>query len=1080
MRNLKWAYFSYIILIIFLSFVFYIFLEQSYSASSKDTLRLDLAGRQRMLSQRLSKEALNITHYSQVAQLQIHCNELNESIESFERQHELLYTADIFDLISTKFKLKVDSVHNENLALRNAFINDAKQITLYCKGEINRNEAGKHALSILKESDAILHYLEKVVKIYRDDANYKANRAEKISNIAFAILALTFIILSILFFLPIFQQHRKEHEEKLRSLKAEKEASQKLKKLLEDEQEYSTELQRQRTALASNENELTRRLKELELARRHLEESENELLGVIDNLPVGAILVQADKLLINKATSEILGYTPQELDSTDKFFDKIYSSTSDQTYEQYQAFLSQKEIKNFLFPVYRKNGEKRIIEFGGHNFTRGVVWTLIDITEKRNAERSLRRNEEAIRKLYSISANNSLSFGEKVRLFLELGTQRFRLPNGIMSKSDLANGSYEAIDMYSDSDLLPADILNIPLKNTLTEKIITSKSSVYFNTLKQAPNFTNHTESFQIRSYIGTPIYVGDKIYGSLNFNGPEESNYPFTDNDLDLIGLMARWLGGEIEANESREALIEAKESAEVAAKAKSEFLATMSHEIRTPMNGVIGMTSLLLQTELDKEQLDFVNTVRLSGDTLLSIINDILDFSKIEAGNMSLEVYPFSLIQCVEEAVELLAVKIAEKDLELIYSIDASIPNYIEGDITRLRQILINLISNAIKFTDGGEIEIKAVLESQENNGLRIHFSVRDTGIGISANQQQKLFKAFSQADSSTTRKYGGTGLGLAISQRLTSLMGGKIWVDSKAGQGSTFHFTIDATKAVNQKDKELNELLNSVRHRSELIVDDNHTNLRVLSKQFKNWGVNVFQENDPRIGLETALKQKLELVIVDFEMPILDGLEFSRKLKVVKPDLPIIILSSAYPDITKEEKDHLFQFYFTKPIKQSQLLNSMHEIFGNSKIKKTELNEHREVSLSELGANYPLRILLAEDNAVNQKLATLTLKKMGYGTDVAGNGLEVLTALERQSYDLIFMDIQMPEMDGSDATKAVIEKYGDKRPVIIAMTANAMEGDREKFMEDGMDDYVTKPINLKVIQNVLKKVYLKEYLR
>ena len=1080
MRNLKWAYLSYILLIIFLSFIFYIFLEQAYAVRAKDALRLDLAGRQRMLSQRISKEALNITEYTQVAQLQGHCDDLKSSVESFNQQHLALLESEIYNLISGDIKVKVDSLHAKKSELRENYISKAHKILSYCTGEINSNEAKNYAVEILNESDLVLEYLEQVVVLYRLDESYKSDRAKKLSSIAFIILSLTFVILSILFFLPIFQQHRKEHEEKMRSLKAEREASKKLKQLLEDEQEYSTELQRQRTALASNESELTHRLKELELARRRLEESENELLGVIDNLPVGAILVQEDKLRINNATSKILGYQPEELDTTDKFFEKVYRNTSDQTYEQYQAFLSQKEINGFLFPVYRKNGEKRIIEFGGHNFARGVVWTLIDVTEKRNAERNLRVNEEAIRKLYSISANNSLSFKEKVRLFLELGTQRFKMPNGIMAKAFLDEGRYEAIDMYSEGNLLPSKLLNLPLTGTLSEKIIKKGDAICFNSLKSAPTHVIHNDSFVIKSYIGTAIYVGNEIYGTLNFNGPEESPYPFTENDLDLLRLMSRWLGAEIEANLSREALIEAKNSAEVAARAKSEFLATMSHEIRTPMNGVIGMTSLLLQTELDKEQLDYVNTIRLSGDTLLSIINDILDFSKIEAGNMSLEVYPFSLEQCVEEAIELLANRITEKDLELIYSISANIPNYIEGDITRLRQILINLISNAIKFTEGGEIEVRAVLEEQENEELLIHFSVRDTGIGMSVDQQKKLFKAFSQADSSTTRKYGGTGLGLAISQRLTSLMGGDIWVESKPGQGSTFHFTISATRARNQKDKELSQMLNSVRNRNALIIDDNHTNLRVLAGQFKNWGINVFQESDPRIGLETALKQNFELVVVDFEMPLLDGVELSRKLKVAKPDLPIIILSSAYPDLSKKEREELFSFYFTKPIKHSQLLSSMHQIFGDSKIKKEDIHEKREVLLSDLGENYPLRILLAEDNAVNQKLATLTLQKMGYNTDIAANGLEVLTALERQSYDLIFMDIQMPEMDGSEATKAVIQKYGDKRPVIIAMTANAMEGDREKFMEDGMDDYVTKPINLKIIQNLLKKVYLKEYLR
>lgn len=1077
MRNLKWAYLSYILLIIFLSFIFYIFLEQTYAVRSKDALRLDVAGRQRMLSQRISKEALNITKDTEVSELQSHCDQLSSSLETFKQQHETLLEPGIFGLISTKIQVKVDSLHQNRKQLRERFIDNSYKIIGYCKGEINTAEARLYAQMVLDDSDKVLTYLEQIVGLL--DVNYKANRAKRISNIAFIILSLTFITLSVLFFLPIFQQHRKEHEEKLRSLKAEKDASKKLKQLLEDEQEYSTELKQQRSTLAANEAELTRRLQELEEARKRLEESENELLGVIKNLPVGAILVQEDQLLINNATSKILGYEPDELDNTDKFFDKIYRHNSDQTYEQYQAFLNQQQINSFLFPIFRKDGEKRIIEFGGHNFKRGVVWTLIDITEKRNAERSLRRNEEAIRQLYSISANNNLSFTEKVRLFLELGTQRFKLPNGIMAKAYLNEGRYEAIDMYSEGNLLPTELLNLPLTGTLSEKIIESGESIWFNSIENAPQFVHHDDSFKIKSYLGTPIYVEQEVYGTLNFNGPDESPYPFTANDLDLLRLMARWLGAEIEANESREALITAKNSAEVAVKAKSEFLATMSHEIRTPMNGVIGMTSLLLQTDLDKEQLDYINTIRLSGDTLLSIINDILDFSKIEAGNMSLEVYPFSLEQCIEEAVELLANRITEKDLELIYSVSSAIPKYIEGDITRLRQIFINLISNAIKFTDAGEIELKAVLEDQEDDELKIHFSVRDTGIGMGPEQQKKLFKAFSQADSSTTRKYGGTGLGLAISQRLSSLMGGEIWVESKAGQGSTFHFTIKATKADNQKDKFLTQMLNSVRNRNALIIDDNHTYLRVLSKQLKNWGINVFQENDPRIGLETAIKQSVELVIVDFEMPILDGVELSRKLKAAKPNLPIIILSPAYPDLTKKEKEKLFRFYFTKPLKHSQLLNSMAEIFGDSKIKKADSNEPHEAVLSDLGENYPLRILLAEDNAVNQKLATLTLKKMGYSTDIAANGLEVLTALERQEYDLIFMDIQMPEMDGSEATKAVIDKYGEKRPVIIAMTANAMEGDREKFMEVGMDDYVTKPINLKIIQNVLKKVYLKEYL-
>lgn len=1082
MRNIKWAYISYILLIMFISFLLYIFLRKTHEEQAFDAQRINMAGRQRMLSQRITKEALHLTEYTQVYEVQRNCIDLQASLDRFLEQEASLKDGPLYWKVQYETRMSVDSLHEKHKVIRDKFISSAQDIRRYCQGEISSQEARVIALQLLEDSDRFLEYLEKMVSFYAADSKVKSDEQHTLSNLAFGAVAFTFILLSVLFFMPIFQQHKKEYAARMKSLRESREAGKKLSQLLESEKEYSLELHRQRNALAESQEEMKSYVKELEVARQKLKDSESELLGVIHNLPVGAILVQGDELIANRATTEILGFSAEEINTTKSFFTKVYRQNSDDILDQYNDVLGEGSIEPFLFPVFRKDGERRVIEFGGHKFERGVVWTLNDVTDKRRAEKSLKRNEEAILRLYSISADASLDFEAKVKKILELGTERFRLPTGVLTKFDMASKTYMAVHGFSTGNKVDIG-RKLPLNGTLSEMILEKKDAFGFHNQESAPEFVIQASKFPIKAYLGAPIITDDGIYGTLNFNSPNQSKRAFTENDLDLLRLIARWIGSEITAEKSRTDLIDARDRAESAAKAKSEFLATMSHEIRTPMNGVIGMTSLLLQTSLDPEQKDFVNTIRLSGDTLLSIINDILDFSKIEAGNMDLEEYPFSVKQCVEESIELLANKVAEKDIELIYSVDPKIPNYIIGDITRLRQILINLLTNAIKFTEAGEIEIKVELDHFDDGVYTVHFSVRDTGIGMSEKQQEKLFKAFSQADSSTTRKYGGTGLGLAISQRLTRLMKGEIWVDSHQGQGSTFHFTINVPQAEDQEDKELEDILNSLKNRKALLVDDNHTNLRVLLKQLRLWGMQAFSESDPRIGLETALKQDVDILITDYEMPLLNGLELSRKFHIERPDIPIVMLSSAYLDLDEKEKERLFKYYLSKPVKHSQLLNCLGEIFKDAKAKKIEPLEERESEnherlLSDLGEEFPLRILLAEDNAVNQKLAVLTLKKMGYDADIAANGLEVIEALERQEYDLIFMDIQMPEMDGMEATKAVHARYGAERPTIIAMTANAMEGDREKFLSVGMDDYVTKPINLKIIKNMLRKVYLKEY--
>jgi PAS domain S-box-containing protein len=712
----------------------------------------------------------------------------------------------------------------------------------------------------------------------------------------------------------------------------------------------------------------------------------------------------------------------------------------------------------------------------------GMVSISHDISDRKRAEERLLVFSENLKQIHRLTTQPYVHYEELFDDFLRTGMEIFGMDRGVIGRID--GTEYELFAVRSNDGSLKQGY-RLPLSRAYCSLVVNRQGTMTISQAGSDPDFQDHPmyREWGVESYIGTLIRVRGEIFGTLNFSSTRPYWRTFRDSDSEIIELLARSIGHDLEEQileEERKRyareLIAAKEAAESADRAKSDFLASMSHEIRTPMNGVIGMTGLLLETPLSTDQHEYVETIRQSGDSLLAIINDILDFSKIESGRMEIEQHPFELRPCIEEVFDLLSANIGNKPIEMLYLIDRGVPPVIESDITRLRQILLNLVGNSIKFTDKGEVFVTVSVKEREAARVRLQFEVRDTGIGIPAEKMNMLFQSFTQLDSSTTRKYGGTGLGLAISARLVEMMGGEIHAESAVAEGSVFSFTIDV-KAVDAGADAESEEPTGVEGRRVLVVDDNQTNRRILNLQCTGWGmVCVVAASAAEALILLAEEPRFELVIIDMLMPEMDGVQLARAIRDRFTDAtpPMILLTSLSKHDERIPSEGVFNAVLTKPVKQSQLFDVIVSVFTKSgKPRSRREKKDNPVLDRHLAEKLPLRILVAEDNPVNQRLVLRVLQQVGYRAEVAANGVEVLDALNRQSYDIVFMDIQMPEMDGLEATRCIQTEFPPERqPVIIAVTANAMEGDRERCIAAGMHDYITKPIRLAAMQAAIQR--------
>jgi two-component system, sensor histidine kinase and response regulator len=787
---------------------------------------------------------------------------------------------------------------------------------------------------------------------------------------------------------------------------------------------------------------VARDITEKKIIDERVAESERKLLTIVNTVNEGITLSDKSGFfeVFNPRMAELTGYSLNEAnDGPD--FNRVLSITE----EEFQHLRSNQmdlwitgKAQESEIAIRTKSGKKKILLMSSSlvNFNNRMMMLsgYRDVTEHRRAEEAIRTSAKRFRIFFENNPIPTWVFDIESTQFLEV--------------NNAAINHYG----YSKEEFLAMHILDIRPQEAvagLDEMIEAMKTK------------ESNTTQGKHRLKDGTVIDV------HISWHNIDYDNHR-------AVLVVAQDI---TESKRAQEYLQNAKEAAETANKAKSEFLANMSHEIRTPMNGIIGTISLLTKTHLTAEQQEYVETIRLSGDALLNVINDILDFSKIESSEIELEKQPCRLETCIEETFDLYAIQADEKNIDLVYWIDDAVPQIVFVDATRLRQILVNLVSNAIKFTEHGEIYIEVSKLSEENSTLELLFSVRDTGIGIPSDRIHKLFRPFSQIDSSSTRRYGGSGLGLAICARAVVLLDGQIWIESEPAKGSTFKFTIHVSVPGDELKGQIlcPPLLNKTMRA--LVIDDNHTCRLVVENLLKEWGFIVRSAASEAEALTiTKDHEPFDVVVAEQTRTDYSGMHVKEALRKAsrKPDIAFILLAfrTKRDQIIKRENEILQ--VVLKPVRHTVLYESLAAIVNQLKgapLPSSSVSASPEKSLPLP----PMNILIVEDNTINQKLIVRVLKILGQEVDIANNGLEALNAVHKKKYDIVLMDIQMPEMDGYEATERIRADVSKiHQPIIIAMTANALQGDREKCMEIGMNDYMSKPILIDEVRRVMHKWY------
>lgn len=804
--------------------------------------------------------------------------------------------------------------------------------------------------------------------------------------------------------------------------------------------------------------------------------------------------------MCNHAYADMFGKSPDEI--TGKPFYVLYEKT-------FSEYIKDKYISDFKADSIKKKYERNVKTWNGMNIQYEVSNSFIKGSDGRKNLLSLfrdvsERNANAALLIKKDLLLQGIAEATKSLITNAVEEEGFKTALRILGLAAEVDRVYlykhqldeETEEMFVsilyewNSEQSEAQILNPAMKKLSYSRFASLKFYENFSagrTLKfQIKNLPKQEQLVfidnNIKAIILVPIMIDDEYWGFIGFDDCQVDRL-WSANEESLLITMAATIGAVLKRNivqrqleEKNTELDHAVIRAESAVRLKSEFLALMSHEIRTPMNGVIGMTGLLLDTKLSEEQQEYVETIQLSGDQLLVIINDILDFSKIESGKLELESQPFDLRDCIEDSLDLLSSKAAEKGLDLSYLIENETPPAIKGDVTRLRQIFTNLISNAIKFTEKGEVFVSASAKRTGNASHEILFGVKDTGIGIPENKKDRLFKSFSQVDSSTTRHFGGTGLGLAISKRLAEMMGGTMWVESKENEGATFYFTIIAESVSSQSKVYLRGSTSQLKGKKVLVVDDNETNRKILSAQTETWGMICTAIPTPSEALEILNKpEQFDIAILDYQLPEMDGINLSVEIRKIqnRKNLPIIILTSIGKRTSVADYEYLnLSAFLSKPIKHAQLFNAVINALSVKEKpveKSVSKNQKSEPSLQ----TRDLKILLADDNAVNQKVGARILERLGFYPDIVNNGKEAVEAVRKKNYDIVFMDIHMPEMNGYEASKMITAETSNKRkPVIIAMTANSLDEEKEMLHNSGIDDYISKPIRNEELQKCLFK--------